>query len=305
MLCAYDRPAWGEEGVDWPNRETSAFVGAGGIKWHVQSAGEGPVLLLIHGTGASAHSWRDMLPVLARSFRVIAPDLPAHGFTSSPGASRLSLDAMARAIPALLAALGAKPALVAGHSAGAAILVRMALDGAIAPKAIVSFNGALSPFRGSEGPLFSMLAKLLFLNPLVPRVFALNALSRGSVERLIRGTGSELDARGIELYRRLMRRSGHVAGALGMMASWDLKPLQAEMTELAPPLVLVVGDRDKAVPPEDAQAIAGRVPDGRVVSMAGLGHLAHEEAPAQAVEILLAVARDVGLGDAEGGCQGA
>ncbi|MFN5717015.1 MAG: alpha/beta fold hydrolase, partial [Bradyrhizobium sp.] len=72
---------WSRDGTDWPNRNASVFVEAAGIRWHVQRMGEGPSLLLIHGTGAATHSWRDMLPLLARHFSVVAPDLPGHGFT--------------------------------------------------------------------------------------------------------------------------------------------------------------------------------------------------------------------------------
>ncbi|MFZ4410973.1 MAG: alpha/beta fold hydrolase, partial [Paracraurococcus sp.] len=81
--------------ADWPNRPTSRLVAAGGLRWHVQVAGTGPVLLLVHGTGAATHSWRDLLPLLARHFTVVAPDLPGHGFTERPRAEGLSLPGMA------------------------------------------------------------------------------------------------------------------------------------------------------------------------------------------------------------------
>ena len=47
-----DRLKWERDGTDWPNRAYSRFVNAGGLYWHVQVMGDGPVLLLIHGTGA-------------------------------------------------------------------------------------------------------------------------------------------------------------------------------------------------------------------------------------------------------------
>ena len=73
---------------------------------------------------------------------------------------------MGRALSDLLAALDASPALVVGHSAGAAVLIRMALDRLIHPAGIVALNGALTPFDGLAGRFFSPLAKLLALNPL-------------------------------------------------------------------------------------------------------------------------------------------
>ena len=88
-------PDWDEDGRDWPNREASRVVSAGGLRWHVQVLGTGPTLLLVHGTGAATHSWRDLAPRLARRFTIVAPDLPGHGFTSSPGDDRMSMPAMA------------------------------------------------------------------------------------------------------------------------------------------------------------------------------------------------------------------
>ena len=72
---------WTVDGADWPNRDASRFVEAGGLRWHVQVMGTGPVALLVHGMGASSHSWRDVAPLLASRFTVIIPDLPGHAFT--------------------------------------------------------------------------------------------------------------------------------------------------------------------------------------------------------------------------------
>ncbi len=58
---------WERDRGSWPNSGASRFVTAAGIRWHVQQMGSGPALLLVHGTGASTHSWRE----------VLAPILPA------------------------------------------------------------------------------------------------------------------------------------------------------------------------------------------------------------------------------------
>ena len=129
---------WSRDGADWPNRDASNFVEAAGIRWHVQQMGEGPSLLLIHGTGAATHSWRGLLPLLAQHFSVIAPDLPGHGFTQSPPSHRLSLPGMAADLGALLRKLEVRPEIAVGHSAGAAILARMCLAGRIAPRLLVA-----------------------------------------------------------------------------------------------------------------------------------------------------------------------
>jgi len=282
---------WENEGRDWPNREASRFVRAAGLTWHVQAMGQGPSLLLVHGTGAATHSWRDLAPLLAERFAVVAPDLPGHGFTEKPPLRGLGLPAMAAALGALLAELAVQPRVVVGHSAGAAILVRMALDGQLDPDLCISLNGALLPFRGLPGKLFGPAARLLALNPLVPRLFARRAREPAVLGRLVDNTGSTLDRRGIELYGRLAADHRHVGGALGMMAAWDLEPLVRDLPGLACPLVLVVGSHDRTVSPSNAARVQALLPSSRIVRLDRLGHLMHEEAPATVARLIEAEAR--------------
>jgi magnesium chelatase accessory protein len=278
---------WERDGLDWPHRERSRFVAAGGVRWHVQCMGEGPVALLLHGTGAATHTWRTLAPLLARRYTVLAPDLPGHGFTAAPPRGDASLPGMARAVAALLSELKLAPALAVGHSAGAAILARMALDGAIAPRAIVSLNGALLSLRGAAGWLFSPMARLLSAMPVVPRLFAWQAGDARALERLIRSTGSTLDAAGVALYGRLARNPGHVAGALRMMAHWDLWALERDLPRLAAALVLVVGGNDRTVSPREAERVRALLPRAAIERLPGLGHLAHEERPQAVADIVL------------------
>lgn len=281
-----ERPNWETDGRDWPNRAASRFVSAGGLRWHVQVAGKGPVLLLLHGTAAGTHSFRDLLPLLAPDFTVVVPDLPGHAFTSAPPASRLSLPGMAEAVGDLLDVLGMQPVLAAGHSAGAAVLLRMALDGRIAPRSIVSLNGALQPLGERNAAFFSKTARLLVGLPFVPSLFAWRAQNRSVAERLLTDTGSRIDARGVDFYARLFRHSGHLGAALNMMANWDLMPLLRDLPRLAPELLLVVGANDRAVPPAQADRVRARLPKARIVKLNLLGHLAHEEDPAGIAALL-------------------
>ena len=273
------RPDWAREGARWPNAASSRFVEAAGLKLHVQVAGNGPVVLLVHGAGGATHSWRDVLPRLAERYTVVAPDLPGHGFSAAPRAAGLRLPAMAGTLAAMLRALGLAPALAVGHSAGAAVAIRMALDGAIGPAGIVSINGALKPFRGSSGIVYPALARLVVLNPVTSFVLARAARDEAAVARVIRGMGSEIDPASLAEYALLMRHRGHVEGAIGMMAQWDLKPLVRDLPRLETPIVLMVGERDRAIPPGQAREVAARVPRAEVELLTGLGHLAHEEAP--------------------------
>lgn len=286
---------WERYGHDWPNREASRFIRASGIVWHVQIMGSGPQILLLHGTGASSHSFAALMPLLASDFTLVAPDLPGQGFTQAPPREFLSLPGMSRAIAGLLRELDIRPQLAVGHSAGAAVAIQMTVSRQIAPRAIVSLNGALLPLSGMAGQIFAPLAKLLTAMPFVSDLFSRRARDPQAIDRMIEQTGSNIDEQGKELYRRLAGNPAHVAAALGMMAHWDLRAFAAELPRLKVPLTLVVGGNDRTIPPSQAEHVREIVTHAKIVTLPGLGHLAHEERPDQCAAIIRAAAQDAGM----------
>jgi magnesium chelatase accessory protein len=261
------------------------------LGWHVQLEGSGPIMLLIHGTGASTHSWRKVMPLLAQHYTVLAVDLPGHGFTDSVPGLRMSIAGMSDCLAALLREIEVEVTYCVGHSAGAVILCRMALQGYINPRVVISENGAFVPPAGAAGTLFSPIARFMASGPLVPRLLSWGATNPANVARMIVGTGSHLDAEGIDLYRRLVREPRHVAGALAMMANWDLHGFERELSKLETPLALIVAENDRAVPPRQAEWIKQRVVTAEIHRLAGLGHLAHEEDPTLVAAEILAICR--------------
>jgi magnesium chelatase accessory protein len=280
------RLVWERDGRDWPNRASSRFVAADGLRWHVQVMGEGPVLLLVHGTGATTHSWRALAPLLAPHFTVVAPDLPGHGFTDTPGAEGFSLPGVSRGLAALLRALDLTPSAAAGHSAGAAVVAQMCLDRSIAPRVLVSMTGALLPFPGMSNDSFAPIARLLATSRLTASAFTLFVRAPSAMERMMRSTGSTIDAEGMRLYARLARNPVHVAGALGLMANWDLRPLTRDLPRLETRMILMTGSQDGMVPPVEAYRVRTLLPRAELASFPGLGHLAHEERPAEVAALI-------------------
>lgn len=289
MIDASAPPHWTSTASRWPNAEASAFIRAGTTTWHVQRMGSGHSVLLLHGSGAATHSWRDLLPNLARTFDVVAPDLPHHGFSRAP-VTAVTLPGMAKELAALLAEMKLRPRLIIGHSAGAAVAIRMALDGAVAPRAIIGINAALTPFRGIAGMLFPSVAKLLALNPLLPWAFSRLAASKEKARKIIEGTGSYLEEAALAEYASLLSRPEHVRGALSMMANWDLEPLLRDLPKLGIPLHLIVADGDRAVPPIEAQRLSRSCPMIVLHEISGYGHLLHEEAPDLTADLIREIA---------------
>jgi magnesium chelatase accessory protein len=184
--------------------------------------------------------------------------------------------------------MGVNPSCYIGHSAGAVVLCKMALDKRFVPRAIIGLNAALLPLRGAAGLLFSPIARVLTRAAFLPRLIA-RRTNTADVARLIAGTGSTLDAKGIELYARLVRNPRHLAGAITMMGNWDLYAFERELPRLPVPLELIVADHDLTIPPRQALEVQQRVRNTVIHPLAGLGHLAHEESPAQVAALLLEI----------------
>ncbi len=289
---------WTREGRIWPHREASKFVRMGAVSWHIQRMGEPrkPQALLLHGTGASVHSWRHLMPMLAEDFAVTAMDLPRHGFTSGHPPEAMSLPSMAYEIARLLDTLDLTPDLVIGHSAGAALALQLALDHSYSGP-IVGLNSALRPFPGPAAQIFPAVAKLLFVNPFVPRVFSKMATFNGEAKRfLFRSTGSKIDAEGLACYEALLANSRHTKGALAMMANWDLPTLKTRMHELTNPILMVHSDLDAAIPLDWAKEAHGNLPTSQLEVLHDLGHLAHEEAPERVLPAIIRFAQAHAIG---------
>ncbi|MCX7289182.1 MAG: alpha/beta fold hydrolase [Rhodobacterales bacterium] len=269
---------------DWPLRTHARRIRAR-HDWWVVEHGTGPQVLLLHGAGASGHSFRSLVPALD-GFRCLVPDLPGQGFTRPGSRGRFGIQPMAEDLAALCAAAGWAPRYVIGHSAG--VPLGLQLSTLMPLDAVIGINAALGQFDGAAGFLFPLLARALAATPFVPSVVSRLWGNEAKVRQLIEGTGSHLDADGIAQYATLVRRAGHVDGTLGMMAAWRVDQLMAGASGLTVPTLLIANAGDKVVPPRVSAEAARMLPRAEVREMPTLGHLSHEE-DARAV---LAVMKD-------------
>lgn len=270
----------------WPHRAASRRIRAAGHDWHVQQMGTGPQVLLLHGAGGATHSWRHLMPILARSLCCLAPDLPGQGFTRTGRRGRAGLEPMAQDLWALADDQGWQVRAIIGHSAGAALALRMADLRPVA--AVAGINAALGQFQGVQGLLYPVMARALALAPFVPTLFARLSGTEAKVARLLAATGSPLDPEGRRLYRHLVADPRHVEGTLAMMADWSLDSLLARLPQMTTPTLLITSDRDHAVPCTISQRAAARLPHAEYHEIKGFGHLVHEEDAPRVAELILA-----------------
>jgi magnesium chelatase accessory protein len=290
---ADSRLAWSDWRHRWPNADHSRFVDAAGIRWHVQVAGNGPVALLLHGAGGATHSWDAMLPALARRWTVVAPDLPGHAFSSTPAAvDRLSLEGMAADLATLLATLGLSPSLVVGHSAGAALLLRLVIDGAISPHAVVGLNAALAAPPAAADATLGPAVRALARAPVVASALSMIAGVGPIADALLQSTGTTLPADQRRRYAALAGSPAHVHAVLTMFANWNVAALRRALPTVTVPVTLAVAPDDPWVPPAETAAVAATMPTARCVALPAAGHLAHEREPAAAIEVVTRAASE-------------
>ncbi|MFK7743706.1 MAG: alpha/beta fold hydrolase BchO [Roseobacter sp.] len=269
--------------AQWPHAARSQQVLCKPHRWHVQTLGQGADVLVLHGAGSSTHSFRALMPLLAETYRVIALDLPGQGFTQLGARHRCGLEETAVDIAALCQAQGWQPKAIIGHSAGGALALRLSQLLSLRGQhlKVVGINPALDNFEGLAGVLFPALAKMLSALPFTAQVFASVSGKPERVKALIRTTGSDIDAEGLELYGALMRDRDHADATLLMMAQWSIEAFLPKIDSVTAPTLFITGENDGSVPPAVSDRAAARMPNARVTHLSDLGHLAHEEAPEQ------------------------
>jgi pimeloyl-ACP methyl ester carboxylesterase len=259
---------------------------------HVEVRGEGdPPVVLVHGIGAHAGFWRKWVPVLARRHRVHAVDLMGFGRAPTPRDGDYSPLAQAGYLAEMMRSLEGEPPVLVGHSLGAGVAVAAVVrlmdeGGGGLPGGLVLVSGAVYAQRL---PRFLSLARVrgigeIFLVAPPPR-FALRLGIRGIV-----ADGGVVDREMVDTYREPLlprdRRRAILAAARQLRLE-DAEPLARRLPEIDIRTLLVWGEEDRIVPPENGRRLARALPRARLVTLPGIGHLPPEEAPDRSLEPVL------------------
>lgn len=269
----------------WPQGARWQIVNDSYYDWRIVRYGQDdrPLMAMIHGTGASAHSFGYLAAELSHEVNLLAFDLPGHGETRARHTPDHSLPGTAGAVARLFGFLDVAPDYIVAHSAGTAIALQMCQSNGLSPGHVFGINSALEPISGNA--LLSPIARLLSVSPFTASFFAWQA-RHGGVENLLRQTGSKLSAEDIAAYKGLFADKGHIRATITMMANWDLAELQAGLDRITSPATLIAAANDPMVPSRVSKRSAARMPASEYVELRAGGHLVHEEDPCEIAEII-------------------
>jgi magnesium chelatase accessory protein len=260
-------------------------VSGQGQPWVFTRLSEGPrAILALHGTGASSHSFRPLAEQLQGRWALWAPDLPGHGASPLAPGFHPTRQALAASLGDALSALAIPWALALGHSAGAAILLQHRLERPVRVRGSLPLGllaPALLPLAGLQRWLFPAAAELLARYPSwLSRLVARSTPER-LARRLIADTGSTLPPAQLQGYADLLAQPSHGEGALALMRHWDLRSLTPALGQVQDPLLILTGTADRTYARPPRAALAPYLPSAAWRSFPSLGHLLHEEAPAE------------------------
>jgi magnesium chelatase accessory protein len=281
---------------DWPNRQISRSVQVAGLTWHVQISGKGPLILLLHGTGSSTHSWAELTPLLNQEAQILNVDLPGHAFTQGASVESLKLEEIASNLIALIEELKLPwPTMVVGHSAGAPLALAFAVQAKIKPRVIIGFNPSLIPpppsYTQFFGPMLGPVTKSATLASILAKIAPLS----GMTDRLLDSTNTNLPETNRNYYRRLFTSPEHVRGAMNFMASANINQVLSASSSLPSKLIWVIGESDQWVPELGLQKIIRQYfPKSTAMHWQG-GHIMHEVETAKSADLILSELRQIKL----------
>lgn len=261
--------------------ETSKFIAIDDIVFHYRDEGQGPVLVLLHGVASSLHTWDGWTEQLKNRYRIIRLDLPAHGLTGpDPKLKRYELSYMVNKLDKFLNKIGVNKIMLAGNSLGGYISWNYALHRPDRVEKLILLDAAGYP---QDMPFIMNFAALPVIGEMstlmMPRFMV------GSNVNEAYGDDSKVSERLVKRYHDLTLRPGNRKGLVDVfrtMKAQSKNPhLGDRVKEIRTPTLLLWGEEDQWVPLSTMERFREDLPNVRVITYEGVGHMPMEELPLQ------------------------
>lgn len=261
------------------------FLRIGDQLVHIEQAGEGAPVVLIHGFGGSTYSWRKVMPGLAESFRVVAIDLSGFGYTQRPRRPEsYSREAQGELVLRIMDALGMERAHLIGHSYGGGITLWLARYHPERVRSMVLVDSSAPTYANDRRSRLAALRPVtsLFLRSWVLRPATVRkALLRSFYD------DSRVTPELVQAYYERLRVEGVADAYYGLTAPNRGPAEPVRLEEIRTPALILWGRHDVVIPLAGGQRAATMLPRATLVVMEKSGHLPMEEQPEEFLQAVV------------------
>jgi len=262
----------------------SQFVEIAGMQVHLRDQGpreDALPIVLLHGTGASLHTWEGWARALEGERRVISYDMPGFGLTGPAPDANYSIENYARMVVAVLDRLGVQRCVLAGNSLGGYVAWATAVLHPERVERLVLVDAGGYPYQSTSVPLGFRIARTPVLRDLMR-----DMLPRGVVESSVRnvfGDPSRVTPELVDRYFDLTTREGNRLALGQRFAQTQPGDLARRVPEIKAPTLIIWGGRDRLIPPDQGQRFHREIAGSQLKVFEALGHVPQEEDPAATV----------------------
>lgn len=259
----------------------SEFVSVQGMQVHYREEGKGTPLVLIHGTGASLHTWQGWVDRLKQHYRVIRFDLPAFGLTGPHPQHDYKIDTYVKFVHELLEKKGIKKCHIAGNSLGGNIAWRFALAYPNKVGKMILLDPSGVPLKKRKKIWVMQLARAPLINQVMryatPRaIFKKNLLA-------VYHDDTKVSPELVTQYQELMLRTGN-RDAFIHRAKTPFEDRSALLKDIQTNTLIMWGKDDQWIPIELAYVFKEKLPNNRLIVYPKVGHVPMEEIPAKTAQ---------------------
>ncbi|HET7232806.1 MAG TPA: alpha/beta hydrolase [Longimicrobium sp.] len=299
---------------------TDRFGTVNGVTLHWVEAGQGPLVLLLHGFPEFWYEWRHQIPVLARAgFRVVAPDLRGYNLSDKPrGVRHYRAGVVMDDVAALIGHLGAERAFVVGHDWGGVIAWRLAIQRPELVERLVILNAPHPAVFARELKHPRQLLRSwyagFFQLPFLPEA-AFRANGHALLERVFRTSPVRPNAytdEDIRQYKDAVSRPGALTAMINYYRAFGIGTLAGGRGGEAPrgdgivrrPTMVIWGEQDTALNIHNLDGLEAYVPDLRIERIADASHWVPADAPEKVNRLLIGFFRAAAKASAESVARG-
>jgi pimeloyl-ACP methyl ester carboxylesterase len=260
------------------------------VHFRDQGVAGAPVLVLLHGSNASLHTWERWVQSLGTEFRIITVDLPSHGLTGAVPSNDYSQAGMANFVDEFTTALHVPRFAIGGNSMGGGVAARFTLmyPARVTKLILIDAGGGIAPKTPTDPGLGFRLARIPVVQNIMlyvtPRTLFEQGLRKAFYDKTL------VTPEMVDRYWELSRRVGNRAATLKRFQTTPDSFVADHVSEIKVPTLIIWGDRDTLVPIDAGEAYRDAIKGSQFIVYRDVGHIPMEEVAdrsAEAVRVFL------------------